>query len=426
MNKIVVIGGGMAGLSAAVFLTSKKNPVTLLEASHSLGGRTISYAENSGSLYDNGQHIMMGCYHETFNFLRTINAVDNFYIQKDLEIIFQRSGEYFPLKADRGLYPFNLIKGLFSFRLITLEERFSLLRFFIQLPFSSERDIQKLNAEEWLIQNKQSDNLRKIFWNTLIIGAMNTSPVNASAVLLRNILLKIFFSGRKASALVIPAKPLSEAFCVPAAVYLQNNKSEVCLNERVVRLETDRKKNRVIGIITNKRVITDPGNIISAVPLYVLNKILPGAVSRDFKMSYSPILTMHFRTRTELFPHLFIATTDSPVHWIFKHPGHYTIVISSAGELINLSINALENLLKVELVKLFKIDMNSIEVIKVIKEKRATFIPAIDPESRPGPESNFKNLFLAGDWINTKLPSTIEGAVLSGSASAEMMNPNII
>jgi hydroxysqualene dehydroxylase len=420
MKKVVVIGGGLAGLSAAVHLASVKIPVTVLESASRLGGRVSSFHDSQfNTQLDNGQHIMMGCYNETLRLIKLINAQDNFYFQKNLEIIFYNSGKAYPLDANKGFFPFNLVKSLLSFKLLKPVDRFNLLGFITMLPLSSSRDTINMNALGWLKQHKQGEQLRKIFWNTFIIGAMNTSPEKASAFLLRDILLKVFFSGRNSSVIIIPSKPLTEAFCTPAEDFLKKSGSEIVCSERVLSLEKDRSKNKITKIFTNKRIIKDFSNVISAVPLYSLNKILKYDIAGDFRPHYSPILSVHFKSEKVLFSERFIAVTDSPIHWIFKHPEHYTIVISNADDLLILSNEELTNLIIKELKNQFSVSENDIKNLRIIKERRATFTPSADLLfTRPQSRTDFNNLFLAGDWTNTGLPATIEGAVLSGRKAA--------
>jgi len=424
MNEVVVIGGGLAGLSAAVSLSSKNYPVLLIEASPAPGGKIFSFYDRQfDSNLDNGQHIMMGCYKETLNFLRTIKALENFFFQKDLEVVFFRQRKYYPLKTAGSFYPANFLKGILSFGMLSLKERFELISFFIRLPVSSVRDTENITAGEWLVNNNQGENVRKIFWNTFIIGAMNTTPEKASAFLLRKILMHVFFSGREASIIIIPSKPLSEAFVIPAVNYLKEHNAEVCFPERVLKLEFDQNGKKIEKIITNRRTITGFRAVITAVPLYSLKKIIPIPDLAEFNFNYSPILTVHLKTKNELFPQQFIAVTDSPVQWIFRHPEHYTVVISSADKLINLPITELENYIKHELMRLFDLNTDTISKVKIVKEKRATFIPGINTVKRPGNITSIKNLFLAGDWTDTELPATIEGAVLSGvKAAGEVIN----
>jgi hydroxysqualene dehydroxylase len=244
MQKVLVIGGGLAGLSAAVHLAKNKTSVLLLEAARQLGGRVSSFLDKqSGLMIDNGQHIMMGCYYETLDFIDIINARQNFFFQKNLEITFYNEGHKSLLQTNRGVYPFNFLKGLLSFNLLSLKDRVSLVNFFIKLPVSSTRDIRNSTAEEWLVDNNQGVTLRNIFWNTFIIGALNTTPDKASALILRDVLFRVFFSGRNSSAIIIPARPLSEAFCNPAFNYLVSHNAEVSCSEMVLKITADNKNN---------------------------------------------------------------------------------------------------------------------------------------------------------------------------------------
>jgi hydroxysqualene dehydroxylase len=420
MQRVLVIGGGLSGLSSAVHLTKNNIPVLLIESANRLGGRVSSfYDKQFGEVIDNGQHIMMGCYNETLNYLKIINAERNFYFQKDLEVVFYYNRKKYSLSTGRGVYPLNLLKGILSFDLLKMKDRISLVKFFINLPVSSTRDIRNSSAEEWLIESNQSEELINTFWNTFVIGALNTSPANASALMLRSVLLRVFFSGRNASSIIIPDKPLSEAFCNPASDYLRRNNSEVVCSERVIKFIADRKNN-ISSVVTNKRIIENFSHVISAVPLYVLKKLLSFDPAEEFYPVYSPIITIHFKSDRDLFPEKFVAVTGSHIHWIFKHPAHYSIVISSAEEYAGMDNKAISEMIINELRKEFIIHHSDITAIKIIKEKRATFLPSKDIlDTRPKPLTQYNNLILAGDWTNTGLPSTIEGAILSGRLAVQ-------
>ena len=165
MYDYIVIGGGFAGLSAAVHLTSKGKKVELIEASQKLGGRAYSFTDKSiGTVIDNGQHIMMGCYTETLNFFRLIGAAGNLIFQDKLEVNFLMPHYHIvPLKSGFKIYPFNLAAGLFSFKAISVIERLLLLKFFLKIPLSSVRDLSKMTVYEWLAEEHQNENLSIYF-----------------------------------------------------------------------------------------------------------------------------------------------------------------------------------------------------------------------------------------------------------------------
>ena len=125
MKKCLVVGGGLAGLSASVYLAKNNIPVQLIEASPKFGGRAYSFVdEKSGNEIDNGQHLLLGCYYETIKFIKLLSAEDQFYFQKRLEINFvdQHKREYH-LKAAKLPYPFGLLAGLLNYRALSLYDK---------------------------------------------------------------------------------------------------------------------------------------------------------------------------------------------------------------------------------------------------------------------------------------------------------------
>ncbi len=420
----IIIGGGFAGLSAAVHLTNKSKKIELIEASQKLGGRAYSLTDKStNTIIDNGQHIMMGCYRETLNFFEMIGATENLIFQEKLKVDFLQS--YFrlvPLEVSSKIYPINLLTGLLRYKAISLKERMILLKFFLMLLLSSDRDLSKMTIFDWLNQEKQNEKIRKSFWEILAVGALNTSVYKASAKVFKDILEEIFFRGNKAATIILPKAGLTETYCNAAARYIQDRRSEISLGEQVNKLISE--GNRIKVIETNKRVIKDFKYVISAIPYYNLKKILPsGKIIPDPGLEYSSILTVHIWLKENKLDNTFYGLIDSDIHWIFNHGTHLTLVRSDANELIEKSKEEIFEIVKKELYKYCFIEKENIIDYRIIKEKRSTFIPSNEIlYKRPGTETKFSNLLLAGDWINTGLPSTIESAVKSGRMAAEFID----
>ena len=152
MKKCVVIGGGFAGLTSAAYLSKAGIKVELLEASPKLGGRAYSFVESdSGSIIDNGQHIMMGCYKDTLKFFKTIKAEENLIYQKRMKVNFLKENfNLIPLEAHLFPYPLNLIIALINFKAISMTDRLRLLKFFLKLPFIPSATLTNLTVDEWL------------------------------------------------------------------------------------------------------------------------------------------------------------------------------------------------------------------------------------------------------------------------------------
>lgn len=422
-KKVFVIGGGFAGLTAAAYLVKNNFKVTLIESSPKLGGRAYSFLDKeTNTIIDNGQHILMGCYYETLNFLRMIGAAKNFYSQDKLEVNFVK--EYFellPLKAFPVFYPLNLLTGLLNFKALSLSERLSLLKVFVKLPFISIQKFYGINVKEWLIKENQSQNVQNSFWKIIAVGALNTGIEKASAGIFISVLKKIFLRGNRAATIVLPKYGLTESYCKNAEKFIVNNGGKIKLSETVIQVFI--KDGLISEIRTMKSSYKDFDFVISAVPAYALSKILnENSRIKIPEFTYSSILNIHLWHKAKFFPPGFYGLIDSPLHWVFNKGTHLNIVISDADELVAKSEGDVIEIVKAELKKFFNLSPESITNYKIIKEKRATFIPVENIlRERPPQQTKINNLFVAGDWVDTGLPSTIESAVKSGRVAAEII-----
>lgn len=431
MKKVIVIGGGFAGLSAAAFLANSGNKVELIEASPKLGGRAYSlYDEESGSVIDNGQHILMGCYKETLKFLKLIGAEKNFSFQDRLKVDFlNHKGKHFILQTTQLFYPLNLLFGLLNFEALSFIDRLKILRFFLKLYFYSDSELKNLTVHQWFLLEEQNEKIRESFWDFLAVGALNTSTAKACAKAFADILKEMFSKGNEASTIILPLKGLSESYCNEAQAFIKKNGGTINLSEQITSLEVE--KDEVKKIITSKKEIKDFDYVISAVPWFAIKtfevRLLdtsgnPRRFLSDVTLNFehSSILTIHIWLNENKLSEDFYALIGSPIHWIFNHQDHITLVKSDANDIIDKTKEELFELAVAELKKYAGIEREEIKSYKVIKEKRATFVPdnkTID--KRPNTKTKIKNLLLVGDWVNTGLPSTIESAVKSGRMVAE-------
>ncbi len=423
MKKTVVIGSGFAGLSAASYLSNNNHKVQILESSPKPGGRAYSFEDKeTGIVIDNGQHILMGCYKETLDFLKLVCADKNLIRQQSLSIKFVKENfEMCELKASHLFYPLNLLLAFFSYSAVSSKDKLMLLKFFGKLYFYSDDELKNLSLMDWLRKEEQTENLIKSFWEILAIGALNADINKASAKIFADILKEIFFRGNRAASIILPSVGLTETYCCDAIKFIENNNGEIFFSEQVTDLVI--KENQVVEIKTTDRVIKDFDYVISAVPIYSLKNIIQNnSFLNEFTPDYSSILTVHIFLKENRFENTFYGLIGSPVQWVFNKGTHLTIVISNADAYMESSKEEIFEMVLHELKKYILLDKNEVESFKVIKEKRATFIPSNDIlDKRPGTITPYKNLFLAGDWTNTGLPATIEGAVKSGKVAADAL-----
>lgn len=461
---MIIIGGGVAGLSAAVDLAQRGAKVLLLEHRPFLGGRTYSFVdETTGDVVDNGQHLLMGCYHETRWYLRLIGSDHLATLQPNLRIDF--------LHPSRGLAslscptlpaPFHALVGMLRLRSLSLKDRLMLLRVGMDLLFHSEEresEIAALSVDEWLTQLGQSELSKKYLWDIIAIGSLNDDPKAVSALLFYRVLRAAFMGTREDSALLVPRVGLSELLVDPAVRFLRAHGGEVKTSCGVEELLMDGSSVR--GVRCSDGNIYIARSYISAVPHYSLLSLFPltlhystAPLLHVSKFESSPIITIHVWLDRQILEQEFVALLDSRVQWVFNRtkmvrksmvdgewlPGdgreqrtevggqtsvnpkqYLSLVISGAGEYVTMEKERLIEVGMEDLRRAFS-EAKSANVVHslVIKEKRATFSPKPGVEPlRPSPRTDFRNLVLAGDWTDTGLPSTIEGAVVSGRRAAE-------
>ena len=426
MGNCVVVGGGLAGISAAVHLSKLGHNVELIEASPKLGGRTYSYLDKtSNDEIDNGQHILMGLYENTFELLELIGSKDNLKFQSSLHIEFLKNSNVYKLHAPNIIYPLNLLVAFIKFGVLSVKEKLLALTFLIKILLKQNSKIPQIDALKWLKINSQSYNSQKSLWELICISALNTRLNETSAQTFHYILKKIFFTGKKSARMVFTNLPLSKTFINPATKYFQSNKIDYSLSETVSEFIID--ENGVKKIITENRVIEDFDSVVLAIPHYSIGKIKSSTqlLNENFiEMDTSPIITVHIWEKKKSFNNLFVGLIDSKIHWVFNNQGHISAVISGAEEFINKSSNEIIQIVIEELNRVNpSLTRENVLNYRVLKEKRATFKCTQENEKlRAALRSNINNLVFAGDWTNTGLPGTIEGAILSGKLASQKIN----
>ncbi|MDY0083370.1 MAG: oleate hydratase, partial [Ignavibacteriaceae bacterium] len=334
MKKCLVIGGGIAGLTAASYLSSKKIKVKLLESSPKPGGRAYSFFDQeTQTILDNGQHIMMGCFKDTLALIDLIDARDNFIFQKNLRIEFlhKESGNS-NLNAVNWFYPFNLLSALLKFKVFDSRDKLQLIKFLITLPFVSKKKLSNLTVKQWLIESDQTENLIKYFWEIIAIGALNSGINKASALLFYKVITQIFFRGNFASTIILQKYGLSKSLIEPLNNFIVKNEGDILLSKKVNGLVIE--KDFVVSVLAGEEKLSDYDFIISAVPLYNLERIIDlNILNINNQFEYSTILNIHLWIDELDLQEKFYGFLDSPLHWIFVKDEHYNIVISDADYL---------------------------------------------------------------------------------------------
>jgi hydroxysqualene dehydroxylase len=439
---VLVIGGGVSGLTTAVDLASHGFSVLLVEQKQHCGGRTYSFVDKeTGDEVDNGQHLMMGCYHATLKFLSTIGTSSRVAIQKKLCVAFREAGgRVFHLQSGPFPAPVNILFGLLRLKSLTFLQRLSLLRVGAALLFANpdaDEDLHSMTVEQWLDRLHQPQENKEYLWNIIAIGTLNDSPAVVSAALFVKVLQSAFMGKRGDSSMVIPRAGLSSVLVDEAVEYLQSRDCEVRTSTSVDRVVVERTV--VARVVLSSGENVSPRAVISAVPYFDLSKLFGGEADRAFpehshtdQFISSPIVTIHLWFDKNFMEEDFAALLDSPIHWVFnksklleKKSGsaYLSLVISGAAGFIDKEKEEIVALGVSELLRFYPASAGAALVHSlVIKEKRATFSPRVGTEAhRPANATSLRDFFLAGDWTDTKLPATIEGAAQSGYRCSELV-----
>jgi len=282
----------------------------------------------------------------------------------------------------------------------------------------------------------QSENARQSFWYPLTIATLNEEPALASSALLAEVMKRAFFSRRIDSAFVYSKVGLSDLYCTAAAQFIQKREGVVTSRTGVETLELGAD-----GTLERVRLRDGNGltaaNFIAAVPCGPLLQMLPPAAAGDpffaklTGLTHSPIICVHVWLDREVTDSAFVGFIGTTTQWLFnkrkifdargeRHPGYLSFVISGARAMVERSNDELLDQVMNDLRAMVPAAREA-KVVKalVLKEKQATMAPAPSSHGlRPGTLTPIPNLFLAGDWIQTGLPATIESAVVSGRAAA--------
>lgn len=436
-KSVIIIGGGIAGLASAVFLSRNGFDAKIFESAPKWGGRTYSYYDIGKKKYiDNGQHILAGWYYNTFEYLKIIGTYEKLILNDTLELTFsnpQKEIHNFKCGKLPGVY--GLLTGIFRFNAFNLGDKLKFLKIRKVLNEKKYKEdyLISVNAETLLNELEQTDNLKKYFWYPLILASFNTVPENVCADLFVK-LLKKGTELKKNMSIILSDVNLNELFINRAVEYLFNNNVGMFLSSSV-------KKINIEGNIV-KSIETENGNTvysdyyICTVPFYNYEKLFEKNIFSQYfcntgKLKSSSIVSVHlFLDRDLNFPFKvkMLGLIDSVAQWIFvKDKKHLCIVISASDYIENnLTEKNSEEIFKICLKDLSKcldkFDSKNVIDYKVVKEKRATFLPEVGSEKfRLNQETNIDNLFIGGDWTCTGYPATIEGAIKSAKICSDLM-----
>ena len=417
--RVAVVGGGWAGLAAAVELSAANAKVTVFEAGRSPGGRARGSLLDGRAL-DNGQHILIGAYHETLRLMRQVGAApERTCLRLPLTLHYPCSG--LALRLPRLPAPLHLAFGLLTASGCSGKEKIAAARFVRALEKTAYRLPEALTVSALLDAHDQRGALRKGLWEALCLAALNTAPEHASAQIFANVLRDSLGGHRSATDLLLPAADLGQLFPAPAASFITSRGGELRTACRIDALAPLLEGNDFDHLI------------LACAPQHAARLLAPlpataATAAQLATYAYEPIGTLYAEYPSHVrlpIPMLGLAGGIGAGlgQWVFDRgalrgaPGQLAFVLSAHGAWDDHDDAALAATLHEELEAALGRRLPPPHWSRSVRERRATF--ACRPQlPRPATQTTHPGLWLAGDYTCADYPATLEGAVRSGVAAA--------
>lgn len=433
-SPVIIIGGGIAGLTAALRCAERGLKVLLFERDAVPGGRirTVRPAPDLPPV-DWGQHLMIGAYHATLKLADDIGSRGTLVTATGATPFVDRDGTRYPYRIAPLPSPFHTLPGILSLGHLPFSARIGLGRAVAKALFAHRFDraaLDTLTAREWLSRNGQSERALDGFWEAVVVSTLNTPSHEASALPLATVLARGLFGKRRDALNILPRTTLDESLVAPTVRRIIEAGGTVATGRRIVRMVI--AEGRLRGVIDDSGTQHNAAVCIAALPPWELAPLIAGTPElSSLRMAAarfrpSPIISVDLWYDRPWFAHPAATLIDGAFHWIFSHPHEpagygqrLSLVLSAADELVTRDTAAIATLAESELRDRFPATRDA-KVLKhfVIREPRATYRsrPGLETH-RPGAATALPGLYLAGDWCATGLPATIEGAVLSGESA---------
>jgi hydroxysqualene dehydroxylase len=427
--RVGVIGGGLAGIAAALALADAGAHVTLFERRAQLGGLTSSI-ERDGLSFDNGQHVFLGCCSSYRAFIERIGASNEVYLQPRLNVpVLAPDGTRAAIRRTKLPAPFHLVASLARYRFLSLRERVGLVRAVLALrrldPNDSSLDHETFAS--WLTRHGQSPRAIERLWNLIIQPTVNV-PASETSLLLAAQVFRIGFLDRADGAdMGWSTVPLAQLHGENALRSLQE--SEVSLNLSTSVTSITRTSSGAFSVVATEEAFIFDALVVATAPRVAATLgALPGDEDLATKLGTSPIVNIHFVLDRKVTDLPMVACIDSPIEFLFDRTDASGV---SKGQCLVVSLSAADKYAAVgssdlvpmffdALCDLFPVAREAVVTTSVVtREHAATFrgVPGIE-SLRPSSVTAIPGLFLAGAWCNTGWPATMEGAVRSGNDAA--------
>lgn len=404
-----VVGAGLAGLAAAAALAEAGRRVTLYESTDHAGGRCRSYSDAElGCRIDNGNHLLLSGNRSAMEYLRLIHALDT--LGGPGEAVFPfvdlASGERWTLRPNRGAVPWWVLCA--NRRVPGTRAR----------DYLAARRLRDVDAETTVADRLDSEStLYRRLWQPVAVAALNTSAEAGSARLYWQVLSETLGRGAAACLPLVPREGLSESLVDPALARLRAGGAAIRFAARLRGIGFAGGIVTELDFDTGLVDVTPDDQVVLTVPAPIAARLVPELVVPD---DHAPIVNAHYRVDPPAAAPLFMGLIGGTAEWVFRKREVVSVTVSAADALVDRPAEALAATLWRDVAAAYSLPQQPMPPWRIVKERRATFraTPA-QLEKRPAAKTRWNNLLLAGDYVDTGLPATIEGAIRSGLAAAE-------
>lgn len=410
-----VIGAGLAGLAAAVRLASRGAAVVLHEAAPQAGGRCRSYFDRQlNAVIDNGNHLVLSGNTAMREFTRVIGSEHTLTGPGRAEFAFVdlESDERWTVRLSEGRLPWWIFDRRARVPGTKWSDYLSLAPLLRAGPEATMTDAMRCPPT-----------LYKRLIHPLFLAVLNADPAEGSAQMAGAVIRETLAAGGKACHPLIASDGLDVSFVTPALAFLDAKGAQVLMQHRVRALGYAADGSRVesIDFGDGPQALGEDDAVVLAVPPNVAASLVPGLTTPD---EYRAIVNAHFQVPPPPGCPPMIGVVNGVSDWIFAFENRLSVTISGADHLLDESRESLAQRIWEEVARACRVPATPMPVWQLVREKRATFAatPAQDTR-RPGTKTRWRNLMLAGDWTDTGLPATIEGALRSGNRAADELRP---
>jgi len=439
ITTVTVVGGGVAGLSAACALASVGFRVTVLERRGYLGGRASSYLHpGTGEVIDNCQHVLFGCCTNLVGFYERIGVADKIYWDNRMTLI-EPGGRRSVLAPSSLPAPMHGLPAILSASCFSLTDKFSLIFAFAAMMLSSSPDPNR-SLQDWLNSHHQTPGALERFWRLVIASALNADLDKISLPYAAKVIRELFLNSAYAGSMGMSTVPLSD-LCQGAQTYLESHRGSIQFNASVESADWD-DDSELWTVHTQSQTFVSE-MLVLALPFEATAKLLPRLpaseaatkfASRIDALEHWPICSVHLWYDREITELDHAVLLDRDIHWMYHksrwQPGrdskasYIELVVSASREFATLSREDALKRATSQLAEFFP-EVKQAKLLKsaLIKEMRATFgvPPGVDAARPTAAASPWPNCFLSGDWTATGWPSTMESAARSGHLAAEAL-----